>query len=221
MGVDEVMAELESLGSERLREMNHRGGWGDAQLGVRMGDIRAIGKRLKRDLPLAHALWATGIAEAQLLATLLLTPAQIDPEGLEAWARTAACDQVANWLSTNLLKKHRARDSLRGPWRDAPHPMVARLGWSLTAHHIEKGGVDVDAAALLDRIEAELVDAHPLVQWTMNMALVQLAIQQPAHRARALELGEALGVYRDYPTPKGCTSPFAPEWIGEMVRRQG
>jgi hypothetical protein len=30
-----------------------------------------------------------------------------------------------------------------------------------------------------------------------------------------------LGVYRDYPVSRGCTSPFAPLWINEMVRRQG
>jgi len=28
-------------------------------------------------------------------------------------------------------------------------------------------------------------------------------------------------VFRDYPTSKGCTSPFAPIWINEMVKRQG
>jgi len=33
--------------------------------------------------------------------------------------------------------------------------------------------------------------------------------------------GEKLGIYRDYPVSKGCTSPFAPVWIEEMVRRQG
>lgn len=36
-----------------------------------------------------------------------------------------------------------------------------------------------------------------------------------------MAIGEALGVYRDYPVSKGCTSPFAPIWINEMVRRQG
>ncbi len=30
----------------------------------------------------------------------------------------------------------------------------------------------------------------------------------------------ALSVNRDLPVSKGCTSPFAPSWIGEMVRRQ-
>jgi hypothetical protein len=33
-------------------------------------------------------------------------------------------------------------------------------------------------------------------------------------------LGEAMGIYRDYPVFKGCTSPFAPIWIAEMVRRE-
>ncbi len=38
---------------------------------------------------------------------------------------------------------------------------------------------------------------------------------------RALAIGEKLGVYRDYPCSKGCTSPFAPTWINEMVKRKG
>lgn len=32
---------------------------------------------------------------------------------------------------------------------------------------------------------------------------------------------ETLGIYRDDPVATGCTSPFAPEWIAEMVRQQG
>jgi hypothetical protein len=55
----------------------------------------------------------------------------------------------------------------------------------------------------------------------MNTALANIGINHPALRERALEIGERLGIYRNYPTPKGCTSPFAPLWINEMVRRQG
>lgn len=54
----------------------------------------------------------------------------------------------------------------------------------------------------------------------MNVALAYIGISHPVHRARALAIGEALGVYRDHPTSPGCTSPFAPSWINEMVRRQ-
>ncbi|WP_280431724.1 DNA alkylation repair protein [Nocardia brasiliensis] len=41
------------------------------------------------------------------------------------------------------------------------------------------------------------------------------------HRARAIDIGERLQVLAHYPTPPNCTSPFAPIWIAEMVRRQG
>jgi hypothetical protein len=33
------------------------------------------------------------------------------------------------------------------------------------------------------------------------------------------QVGEKLGIYRDYPVSKGCTSPFAPIWINAMVSR--
>jgi len=54
----------------------------------------------------------------------------------------------------------------------------------------------------------------------MNSALDQIGIQFPELRDRAIAIGEKLGIYRDYPVSKGCTSPFAPIWIEEMVRRQ-
>jgi hypothetical protein len=39
--------------------------------------------------------------------------------------------------------------------------------------------------------------------------------------ARKHAIGKTLGIYRDYPVSKGCTSPFAPIWINAMVSRQG
>ena len=33
--------------------------------------------------------------------------------------------------------------------------------------------------------------------------------------------GERLEVLKDYPTPRGCVSPYVPLWVPEMVARQG
>ena len=57
-------------------------------------------------------------------------------------------------------------------------------------------------------------------QWTINSCLAQIGIHAPALRKRALAIGEELGVCRDDPVSKGCTSPFAPIRITEIVRRQ-
>jgi 3-methyladenine DNA glycosylase AlkD len=91
----------------------------------------------------------------------------------------------------------------------------------LTTERIIKNPEGLDLSALLDRIEAEMGGADPFVQWTMNYSLAQIGILYPEHRARAIAIGEKLGVLRDYPTSKGCTSPFAPIWIREMAGRQG
>ena len=77
----------------------------------------------------------------------------------------------------------------------------------------------LDLSAFLDRIEPEMADARPEVRWTMNMCLAEIGIHFPQHRKRAVAIGEKLGIYRDYPVSKGCTSPFAPIWINEMVRK--
>jgi 3-methyladenine DNA glycosylase AlkD len=96
----------------------------------------------------------------------------------------------------------------------------ARAGWQLTAGRVAKSPDGLDLEELLDRIEKEINTAASEVQWTMNMCLAEIGIRFPEHRGRAIATGERLGIYRDYPVSKGCTSPFAPIWIAELVRRK-
>jgi 3-methyladenine DNA glycosylase AlkD len=63
-------------------------------------------------------------------------------------------------------------------------------------------------------------DAPERLQWSMNTCLATIGIWHAGQRSRAVSIGEHLEVLKDYPTPPGCTSPFAPTWIAEMVRRQ-
>ena len=93
--------------------------------------------------------------------------------------------------------------------------MLVRAGWSLTSGRITRVPEGIDIPAILDRIEKEMPKVAPEIQWTMNTALAQIGINHADYRERALAIGEKLGIYRDYPVSKGCTSPFAPIWINE------
>ena len=95
-----------------------------------------------------------------------------------------------------------------------------RSAWSLTANRIAKSSDGLDLVAILDFLEHEMPNAPAEVQWTMNTALAYIGIYHPKLRERALNLGESMGIYRDFPVSKGCTSPFAPIWINEIVSRQ-
>jgi 3-methyladenine DNA glycosylase AlkD len=135
--------------------------------------------------------------------------------------RSGTFEHVADWLHSYVVKGHADRETLRQKWMATDDTMCARAGWRLTAGRVARSPDGLDLAALLDRIEAEMGGAAPAVQWTMNCCLAEIGIHFPKHRKRALAIGERLGLYRDYPVSKGCTSPFAPIWINEMVRRQG
>ena len=215
-----ILAELADLGLEQVRARNIKLGAGSDQFGVRMGDIRKVAAKHKNAHDLSLALWETGNLEARLLATLLVKPAKLSSDQLDAWVRTANFAQLADWVNSYVVKKHPARESLREAWMDSPDPWAARAGWSLTAGRVAREPGDLDQSGLLDRLEAEMPGAQPAAQWTMNNTLAGIGINTPELRDRALEIGERLGIYRDYPVPKGCTSPFAPIWITEIVRRQ-
>lgn len=215
----DVLSRLESLGTEKMREQHRRRGAGDNQYGVPMGELRKVAKELKKHRELARPLWETGIIDAQLLATLLVKPKDLSEDELDAWVRTGSFHWVADWLNAYVVKKHPAREALRQRWLADSDPLALRAAWNLTSIRVEKEPEGLDLDGILDRIEAELADAHEMSQWTMNFALVAIGAHHPDLRDRALAIGERLGVYRDYPTPRGCTSPYAPVWIETLVAR--
>lgn len=220
MTAADILAEFEAAGSDRLRAQNARHGVDQPQYGVKMGDIRAMAKRVKTNHPLAMELWASGNFEGQMLALLTLKVRELTVADMDRMVRSIRSSQVADWFGTNVSKKHPDKEQARQLWMASDHPWALRAGWSLTAERIAKDPEGLDLAALLDRIAAEMPTAPAQAQWTMNTALAFIGIHHPTLRERALKLGEQMGIYRDYPTPKGCTSPFAPLWIGEMVKRQ-
>ena len=221
MNFDEVMAKLRSLGNEKVRELNRRNGAGTNQFGVKLGDLRAMAKAIKPNHELAMELWQTGNLDAMLLATLLAKPKLISTDELQGMVGSLTSSQIADWLVTNVVKLHPDKELLRQRWMASDGIMSSRVGWSLTTERVLKSPDGLDLAALLDRIENEMGQAPEHVQWTMNFCLGEIGIHFPEYRDRAIAIGEKLGVFRDYPTPKGCTSPFVPIWVAEMVKRQG
>lgn len=218
--VADVLDELEALGNAKVRERNSRLGAGSDQFGVLMGDIRKVAAKHKNDHELGLALWSTGNLEARHVAILLLRPKSLTADDVDSLVRDASFGPLADWLSSYIIKNHPESETLRLRWLADPDPWAARAGWSLTAGRAERSPEGLDLDGLLDRIATEMPTADPATQWTMNNSLAAIGINHPQLRQRAIDIGEKLGIYRDYPVPKGCTSPFAPIWISEMVKRQ-
>ncbi|WP_433591073.1 DNA alkylation repair protein [Nocardia sp. CA-145437] len=212
-----VLADLAALEDPKARAVNERHG---DDHGVNLTKLRALAKRLGPREDLARQLWKTGDSAAKLLAILLSRPKQYDRADLDTMLREARTPKVHDWLVGYLVKKNSNTEVLRLAWMNDPDPVVASAGWALTADRVTKRPDGLDLSTLLDTIDAEMKAAPDRLQWAMNTCLAQIGIAHPDLRARAIDIGERLEVLKDYPTPPHCTSPYAPIWINEIVRRQ-
>ncbi|MEV2240696.1 DNA alkylation repair protein [Micromonospora sp. NPDC049891] len=215
--VAEVLAELAELEDPKTREVNERHG---DDHGVHLSKLRALAKRLKTQQDLGWQLWQTGDTAARLLAILICRPKAFERDQLDAMLRQARGPKVHDWLVNYVVKKSPHCEELRRAWFADPDPVVASAGWALTTDRVAAKPEGLDLTRLLDMIEAQMKDAPDRLQWAMNHCLAQIGIEHAEHRARAIDIGERLAVLKDYPTSAGCTSPYAPAWIAEMVRRQ-
>ncbi|MGW4945744.1 DNA alkylation repair protein [Actinoplanes sp. NPDC004185] len=215
--VDEVLAELAALEDPKVRAVNERHG---DDHGVNLTKLRAVAKRLKVQQDLARQLWETDDTAAKLLALLICRPKAFGRDELDVMVRRARTPKVHDWLVNYVVKKSPHAEELRLAWFADPDPVVASAGWALTTERVAKQPAGLDLGGLLDIIEAGMKDAPDRLQWAMNHCLAQIGIEHAGHRARAIAIGERLQVLEDYPTPPNCTSPFAPIWITEMVRRE-
>jgi 3-methyladenine DNA glycosylase AlkD len=214
--LDDVLVELAALEDPKMRAVNQERG---DDHGVNLSALRAVAKRLKTRHELAMELWGTRDTAARLLATLIAKPRAFSVDELDAMIRDIGAPKLLDWFITNIVKPGKHAEDLRLRWKDETG-LIGRAGWSLTTDRVVKGADGLDLDALLDQIEREMKEAPEPKQWPMNHCLAEIGIRYPEHRKRALAIGEKLKVLIDYPASPGCTPPYAPIWIKEMVRRR-
>ena len=214
--IKEVMRELAALENPKMREANERRG---DDHGVNLSHLRSLAKRLKTQHDLALQLWATGDTAARLLATLVCRPKTFSAAQLDSMIRDIRAPKLLDWFIVNVVKPGRHAEELRLAWKDGDD-LVGRAGWSLTTERVVKNAEGLDLNAMLDQIEKEMKQAPAQKQWAMNHCLAEIGIHHREHRKRAIGIGERLAVLVDYPASPGCTPPYAPIWITEMVRRR-
>lgn len=221
MNLQEVMAQLEAWGSPNARKLFARQGAGDNQFGVTLGKLRGLAKKLKIDHQLAMKLWATGNVDAMILATMLMTSAQLSAKQAESMIKPLTYSRLVDELVRNVLVKTAFADQFRSKWVDSGKEMIGRAGWKmlgLRIVHGEKEGLDF--GVILKKIEAEILCAPYRKQEAMNCCLVDIGVNIPEFTRKCIDLGERLGKFDKRPVPKGCVSTYAPEWIGAALKRK-
>ncbi|MEW4490621.1 DNA alkylation repair protein [Thalassoglobus sp. JC818] len=195
----------------------------------KLGDIKKLGKEIKKDHDLAGELWATGEYYPRLLSTLIFDNKLLTEQDIEVLASDLLAhdekerNQLSDWLLANQLTKSKKIVPLMETWQDHPSRVMRRWFWYHQARLRWTGRTPPpeNSSELLDSLEADMPSAEPEVQWVMNFCAGWIGVYEPKLRARCVKLGKKLGLYKDDPVSKNCTPSYLPEFIRiEVAKRE-
>jgi 3-methyladenine DNA glycosylase AlkD len=167
--------------------------------GTTVATLRAMAKKIGRDHKLAQSLWASGVHDARMLATMVGDPALVTPAEMERWAR-----DFDNWGIVDTACFHywdRTPHAFRQieKWSKAKDEFVKRTAFALLAScALHKQGTDADFLRGLELIEREAPDPRNFVKKGVNWSLRSIGGKKsPKLRAAARALARRLAASDD------------------------
>lgn len=197
-----LIARLEALASPKdAAGMARFGIRGARVLGVPVKTLRSIARETGRHHALAEELWASGIHEARILASIVAEPKRVTLDEMERWASDLDSWDLCDQCCTNLWVRTPFARERALVWSERAEEFVKRAGFVLI---VQVAGKDKGAPAellhrYLARAEREAGDERNFVKkavsWTireigqrgpeLNEAAVTLARRLQASEARA------------------------------------
>ncbi|MCV2352995.1 DNA alkylation repair protein [Paucibacter sp. B2R-40] len=179
---------------EQLGAMAKFGLTGDARLGLSVPALRALGRQLGTDHPLALALWDTAIPDAQILAALLADPKQLSVSEMNHWTEGMRAWDVCDQTCLNAFRRSPLAWARIPVWARSDKEFVKRAAFSLLAvlavH--DKKRADADFIAILPLIAAAADDDRNFVKKSVNWALRQIGKRSSQLLPQAIALAEQL-----------------------------
>ena len=190
MQYDEIINRLKTLSDPKAVEGMARFGINpENTYGVSVPNLRKIAREAGKDHSLAQQLWASGIHEARILASMIDDPKMVTEEQMESWVKDFDSWDVCDQCCMNLLDKTGFAYRKAVEWSNkeeefgkrAAFAMMACLAWH------DKKADDEIFGPFFPVIIREATDSRNYVKKAVNWALRQIGKRNPALNARALE----------------------------------
>ncbi|MCA0757481.1 DNA alkylation repair protein [Paenibacillus sp. N4] len=222
MTYEEVMQELERLGTEQTKMTFIRHGAMEPFFGVRVGDLKKLVKPVKKDQELALSLYESGNSDAMYLAGLTINPKTVSKETLRQWADRAYWYMLAEYTVAGVAGESRYARELALEWIDSPDEMKAACGWSTYANYLSvtpDEELDLEEiGGLLRRVKETVHQERNRVRYTMNGFVIAAGIYIDALRETAEAVAERIGKVHVDVGDTACKVPLAAEYIGKAVK---
>lgn len=219
MNAKEILKELETLGTAQNRKVYARHGYPpDATFGVSFANLGKLRQKISVNHALAGELWASGNADARILACQIADPQQARSAELDRWVKQidfyVLADSFARYVAATPFLEAKIKK-----WTDAKNQYVGQAGWSLIAFAAmnQPDLPDSFFEAHLRTIAAEIHQAPNRTRHAMNQALIAIGVRNPALTRRALEVAAKIGKVEVDHGETSCTTPDAASYIRKTL----
>lgn len=214
MNYDDLMQELESLGTEGTRNTYRRHGVEGPCFGVSIANLGALKKKIKVDHALAVELWESGNHDARILAMMIADPKQATSAQIEKWSKDLTSYPLTDALAACVAQTPVARQKME-KWCSGNGEWVASMGWQILSRLAasDRELADEYFEPYLETIEREIHKNRNRVKYAMNGALINIGLRNPHLQKRAIEVAGTIGRVEVDHGETGCKTPDAIEYI--------
>lgn len=220
MTVKEIMSFLESKGSPATKKVLLKHGMQEPFFGVKVGDMKIIQKKVKKDYQLALDLYATGNADAMYLAGLIADEKKMTKKDLEGWVKQAKSSNILEYTIPWLTAETDYGFELGMKWIEEKNPDIASAGWGTLSSFVSiSPDSELDLKIfknLIQRVQQEIHKSENRVRSKMNGFIIAIGSYVPALTEDAIATAKKIGeVYVDV-GDTSCKVPGAEEYINKV-----
>ena len=223
MNAKKILEELKAMGSEGVKKIFLNHGIKEPLFGVKVGDMKKIQKRIKKDHQLALELYDTGNYDAMYLAALIADDAKMTRKDLNHWVEKANCGPLAAvpvpWVTVGSPHGF----EMAREWIDSKKDLVACAGWETFGGLVSvKPDAELDLTELkrlLQRLQQSIHQQPNRVRSAMNHFVIAVGSYVAPLTDLAIQTGEKIGNVTVDVGDTACTVPYSPDYIRKVQKR--
>lgn len=220
MTAQQIITEIEPLGTEGYRRILRNHGVTGPLFGVKISELKKYEKAIKKNYELAHDLFNTGVYDAQYLAGLIADEKKMTKEDLRDWLSRASCDTVSEYAVAWVAADGPHGWELGLEWIESSNEREVLVGWSILSSWVSvKADSELDIPVLrklLERVAKTIHNQPDRVRYNMNGFVTCLGCYVPELKDEALAAGEEIGIVMVDMGNTACKVPFSPDYIRKV-----
>jgi len=222
MELNEIMQYLQEKGSaQTLKTFARHGAPMSNIYGVKVGDLKPLVKKIKKNHELSMALFQTGNSDAMYLAGLIADETKISKSELIKWAEQAPWSMISDYTVAWVAAESAYGWELGQDWIKNEKENIQCSGWNTLSNWIAlKDDTELDLheiEKLLVEIGEKIYQASNRTKYAMNNFIIAVGSYILPLSSKAIEIAGKMGEVNVNMGDTSCKVPDAKQYIKKVI----